>query len=33
MDFGLGVDEQVTINGFAFGKNINIEGNFEFLSN
>lgn len=32
-DFGLGVDEQVTINGFAFGKNINIEGNFEFLSN
>lgn len=32
-DFGLGVDEQVSINGLAFGKNINIEGNFEFLSN
>lgn len=32
-DFGLGVDEQVTVNGIAFGRNINIEGNFEFLSN
>lgn len=32
-DFGLGVDEQVSINGVAFGRNINIEGNFEFLSN
>ena len=32
-DFGLGIDEQVSINGLAFGKNINIEGNFEFLSN
>jgi polyisoprenoid-binding protein YceI len=32
-DFNLGVDEQVTVNGIAFGRNINIEGNFEFLSN
>lgn len=31
-DFGLGVDEQISINGLAFGKNINAEGNFEFLS-
>lgn len=32
-DFGLGIDERASINGVAFGKNINIEGNFEFLSN
>lgn len=31
-DFGLGIDERASINGVAFGKNINIEGNFEFLS-
>ncbi|MFD2908796.1 YceI family protein [Flavobacterium ardleyense] len=31
-DFGLGVDEQISINGLAFGKNINATGNFEFLS-
>lgn len=32
-DFGLGLDERISINGVGFGKNINIEGNFEFLSN
>ncbi len=29
-DFGLGLNEKVRINGKAIGKEINIEGNFEF---
>lgn len=31
--FGLGLNERIRINGKAIGKQINIEGNFEFYSN
>lgn len=32
-DFGLGVDEKLSINGLGFSKKINAEGKFEFSNN